>query len=293
MLVRPLAILVSLPLLLASSPGYTQADTAAVDRKKLNTLIIASAAGYTAGVATLNYVWYKDTERQSFRFFNDNREWKQVDKAGHFFASFYLSDLPARALRSCGVPARKADAVGALSGFLLTIPIEIMDGFSSGYGASAGDVIADAAGPVFFLGQKALWNEVRIVPKLSFHRTGFPARNPDLLGENLLSEIVKDYNGQTYWLSVDVDRFTRFPRWLNVALGYGAHEMVHARDSQNEALGLHPHRQYYLGVDIDLTSIKTRSKVVKALLYVASTVRLPAPAVAFSQGEVTFHAFYF
>src|SRR5687767_10951529 len=72
---------------------HAQEDTTRVNRKKLNTLIIASAVGYTGAVATLNYVWYKDTDRQSFQFFNDNAEWKQVDKAGHFFNSFYLSDI--------------------------------------------------------------------------------------------------------------------------------------------------------------------------------------------------------
>ncbi|MEX1239876.1 MAG: DUF2279 domain-containing protein, partial [Cyclobacteriaceae bacterium] len=101
-----------------------QSDTSNVNRKKLKTLIIASAIGYAGGVATLNYVWYKNTDRQSFQFFNDNAEWKQVDKAGHFFSAFYLSDVPSRALRSCGVGGHKADLMGALSGFLLTMPIE-------------------------------------------------------------------------------------------------------------------------------------------------------------------------
>src|SRR5688572_7564600 len=56
--------------------GQAQRDSTGVDRKKLNALIIAAGAGYTAGLITLNHVWYKDTERQPFRFFNDNAEWK-------------------------------------------------------------------------------------------------------------------------------------------------------------------------------------------------------------------------
>ena len=255
--------------------------------------MIASAAGYTAGMLTLNHVWYKDTGRQSFRFFNDNAEWKQVDKAGHFFASFYLSDLPAGTLRRYHVPERKADLIAALSGFLLTLPIEIMDGFSDGYGASWGDVAADAAGPTFYLGQKLLWHEIRIRPKFSFHRTGYPPMRPALLGDNLLSETVKDYNGQTYWLSVDVDKFVPFPQWLNLAVGYGAHDMVFARNHQNEALGFNPYRQYYLALDVDLSGVRTRSRVVKTLLYVVSAIRLPAPAFEFSVNGSKFHPFYF
>ncbi|MEX1238316.1 MAG: DUF2279 domain-containing protein, partial [Cyclobacteriaceae bacterium] len=136
-------------------------------------------------------------------------------------------------------------------------------------------------------------NEIRIIPKVSFHRTEFPPLRPRLLGDDLLSEMVKDYNGQTYWLSFDIDKFTPFPRWLNFAFGYGAHEMVYARDDQTEAVGFNPYRQYYLALDFDLTAIKTRSKLVKTLLYVASTIRLPAPALELSSRGSRFYPFYF
>jgi hypothetical protein len=274
-------------------PSFSQTDSTALNKRKLRTFLIASGAGYSAGLITLNHVWYKDTERQSFRFFNDNAEWKQMDKAGHTFSSFYLSDVASRMLKSCGVPGRKADLYGALSGFLLTLPIEVLDGFSDGYGASGGDVVADAVGPAIFLGQQLLWREIRVRPKFSFHRTGYAPLRPSLLGDNLLSEVVKDYNGQTYWLSVDVDKFTPFPKWLNVSVGYGAQGMVYARDTDNIVEGFQPHRQYYLGFDLDLSGIRTRSKVLKTLLYFVSAVRLPAPAVQFSQGKTKFRPFYF
>lgn len=277
---------------LTLSPASAQSDSSTVNKKKLRTIAVVSGVAYTAGLATLNHVWYKDTERQSFRFFNDNAEWKQVDKAGHFFASFYLSDLSSRALASCNVGEQKADLIGALSGLMLTLPIEIFDGFSDGYGASAGDLVADAAGPAFFLAQKFTWQEIRINPKFSFRRTGYPPLRPELLGDNLLSEVVKDYNGQTYWLSFDMDKFVAFPRWLNIAVGYGAHDMIFARDGQNLERGYDPYRQYYLALDVDLTAIRSRSKWVKALLYALNTVRLPAPALEFSRNGTKFHPFY-
>lgn len=290
---RPLVFLL-LPLFsLNFLAADAQVDSTSVDRKRLKTLIISSAVGYTAGLATLNHLWYKDTRRQSFRFFNDNAEWKQADKAGHFFASFLISDISSRALRSANVETRKSDLMGAVTGVLLTLPIEVFDGFSDGYGASVGDVVANVAGPAFFLGQKSAWGEIRIRPKFSFQRTGYPQLRPELLGDNILGEIVKDYNGQTYWLSFDLDKFTRFPRWLNIAVGYGAHDMVYARDHQNRERGFDPYRQYYLALDLDLTAIETRSKWLKALLYVVNIVRLPAPALEWSRGRTKFHPFYF
>lgn len=289
---RVVTVTVFVSLVLGCLHADAQSDTT-LNRRKVNTFLLAAGAGYTAGLLTLNHVWYKNTERQSFQFFNDNAEWKQLDKAGHFFASFYLSELPAGMLKRYGMREHKADLVGALTGFLSTLPIEILDGFSDGYGASVGDVLADAAGPAFYFGQQLAWHEIRIRPKFSFHRTGYAPLRPALLGDDLLSELVKDYNGQTYWLSVDLDRFTAFPRWLNVALGYGAQDMVYARDQQNTQSGYDPYRQYYLAVDVDLSGIRTRSRVVRTLLSLVSAVRLPAPALALSRKGAKFHPLYF
>ncbi len=270
-----------------------QADSTSINKKKLRTLAIASGVGYAGGLAALNHAWYKNSDRQSFRFFNDNAEWKQVDKAGHILSSYLLSDLSSTLLRGVGMPEKRSDVIGAVAGLMMTLPIEVFDGYSSGYGASVGDAIADAAGSAIFLGQKLIWNEIRVRPKFSFQRTRYAPLRPQLLGDNLLSEIVKDYNGQTYWLSLDVDKFVEFPKWLNVALGYGAQDMIYARDHENEAVGFSPFRQYYLAVDFDLTAIQTRSKALKTLLYLVNMVRLPGPALEFSRHGSKFHAFYF
>jgi hypothetical protein len=110
----------------------------------------------------------------------------------------------------------------------------------------------------------------------------------------LTSEILKDYNGQTYWLSVDMDKFIRFPKWLNLAAGYGAEGMIYARDRQNTEAGFAaPYRQYYISLDFDLTAIRTRSKVVKTLIFAANMIKLPAPALEFSAKGTRFHAFHF
>jgi hypothetical protein len=90
-----------------------------------------------------------------------------------------------------------------------------------------------------------------------------------------------------------VDKFTNFPKWLNIAFGYGANEMIYARDSQNHAANYYPYRQYYLAIDFDLSAIKTRSKLIKTLLFVASAIKLPSPAVEFSKRGSKFHPFYF
>jgi hypothetical protein len=265
-----------------------------VNKKRLNRVVWSSTAAYGATLVGLHQLWYKDSQRQSFRFFNDNQEWKQVDKLGHFFSGFYLSYGASRALKWCNVPDQKAALAGALTGFAVMVPIEIMDGFSDAYGASSGDLIANASGSLLYLGQTRLWNEVRIYPKYSFHHTNFAKQRPNVLGDSFFSEALKDYNGQTYWLSFDVDKFTRFPKWLNVAIGYGAEGMIYARDHQNIENGFDkPYRQYYLAIDFDLTAIRTRSKVLKTMLFLANMLKLPSPALEFSRGRARFHTFAF
>lgn len=288
-----LAILLTLVLVFPCKSSFAQHSDSLTDKKKLRAFIIASGVAYGGTLIGLNQLWYKNADHQSFRFFNDNAEWKQVDKAGHFYSSFYFSYGVSRALTWCKVPATKSMVAGALSGFLILLPIEIFDGFSDAYGASGGDLIANAAGASFFLGQQLLWQEVRIIPKFSFHHTHHAGLRSEVLGDNSLSEIFKNYNGQTYWLSADMDKFIRFPRWLNLSVGYGAHEMIHARDNQNLLAGYDSYRQFYFSLDFDLTAVHSRSKVIKTLLFLANTIKIPAPALELSRNRIAFHPLYF
>jgi hypothetical protein len=270
-----------------------QADSTSVNKKRLTKFIAISGTAYALTLVGLSELWYKDTDQQPFQFFNDNAEWKQVDKLGHFYAGFYFSYGTSKALRWANVPQRKSDLIGAVTGFLLLVPIEIFDGYSDAYGASTGDLLANATGSAFFLTQSLLWNETRIYPKFSFHRTDYAALRPNTLGDDFASEFLKDYNGQTYWLSFDMDKFIKFPKWLNLAVGYGANGMVYARDSQNDAAGYSAYRQFYFALDLDLTGIKTKSKALKTIFSLVSLLKLPAPTLEFSKKGTKFYPAYF
>ena len=123
-----------------------------VNKKRLKGFVIGASVGYSVTLIGLSSLWYSNSPSQSFQFFNDNAEWKQVDKLGHFYSSFNLSYGASRALRWCNLPPRKADLIGSLTGFLMMVPIEILDGYSEAYGASGGDLLANAAGAAFFAG---------------------------------------------------------------------------------------------------------------------------------------------
>ena len=269
-----------------------------LNKKRLRGFIIGASATYTVALIGLNELWYDDFEKESFHFFNDNDQWKQVDKVGHFYSSYQISLLSMNFYRWSGVSAKKSYFWGSMTGMIVMLPIEILDGMSSEYGASWGDLLANATGSFMLYGQYLLWKDIRIHPKFSFRQTSYPSIRPSLLGSNFQEELVKDYNGQTYWLSFDLYKFmkkgNRFPKWLNIAVGYGAEGMVYANDNINENNGFNSYRQFYLGIDFDLSHIKTESGFLRTLLYVGNMIKLPAPALEFnSEDGVIFHPFYF
>jgi len=285
--------LLALPLvcLIFHSGSFAQTNdsTSQVNRKRLNTVIIGSSAAYTASMIGLSASWYSQYDKQSFHFFNDASEWKQVDKVGHFYSAFQLSAIGSKLLQWSNLPKSKSDKIGTLTSFLIMSSIEVLDGYSADYGASGSDMLANAVGASFYLGQNLIWNETRIYPKFSFHHTDYAPLRPDALGSTFPEELLKDYNGQTYWLSVDMDKFIRFPKWLNLSAGYGANGMVYASESQNSTSGYTSYRQYYLSLDFDLTAFRSKSKVLNTIIFFVNMIKLPAPGLEFSNGKVKGH----
>ncbi|UOR03510.1 YfiM family protein [Hymenobacter aerilatus] len=279
-------------------PQLTLPDS--VRQARLNRRLPLLAGGLVVTYAGLTYglskAWYTG-ERSSFHWFNDFPEWKQMDKAGHFWGAFHESRGAVDMLRWAGLDDRKAIWYGGFVGFLLQSPIEILDGHDPKYGASATDLAANFLGSVGLIGQQLAWNEVRIMPKVSFRTTRYAPMRPNVLGRSFAERLLKDYNGQTYWLAVDVGAFmpatSRWPRWLQPAVGYGAQQMVYNDANANAALGLRAYRQYYLSLDVDLRHIPTRSKLLRRVFYVASIFHLPAPALEYSNRRgLVLHGLY-
>lgn len=284
---KPLLALIIFSLTVTAN---AQVKRDSVSNDRLKKIIIGGSVGYGSALFALNHLWYRGAEKQSFRFFNDNAEWNQVDKIGHFFSAYYLANGAQRSFVWSNVDEQKADLWGAVTGMLLLAPIEVFDGYSARYGASSGDLIANGAGALFFLGQKRLWGEIRIHPKFSYQRSDYASLRSDVLGDSEISRIIKDYNGQTYWLSLDLDKFIRFPSWLNVAVGYGADGMVYAREYHNQSNGFRSFRQIYLSPDIDLTAIKSRSRTIRSLLFFLNMVKIPAPGLEIADGKIHWRA---
>lgn len=256
----------------------------------------------TLGVALvgLNQLWYKDYQKSDFHFKNDNAHWLQMDKAGHVYSSYHLGRFSAELLDWSGVSKKNQLIYGATTGFVFLTAVEVMDGYSAEWGFSWGDVAANASGTALYVGQELLWNEQRIIPKFSFHRTPYAGARPEVLGSTFSEEILKDYNGQTYWLSANIHSFfkeSKIPKWLNVAVGYGAEGMITANDGLVNTVFLPEKertRQFYVSLDLDLTKIKTKNHVLKTLFSVFNSIKFPAPTLEFRElGGIKAHLIYF
>lgn len=273
----------------------TPSDT--LNKPRRNAVIITEGVVAASTLIGLNTLWYSDYPRSSFRTIDDSNEWLQMDKMGHIYASYQLGTLGANTLNWAGVSRKDQLIYGATLGFSFLTVVEVLDGFSQEWGFSWSDIAANAAGTGLYIGQDLLWHEQRILFKYSFHRTSYAQQRPDKLGEGFSEEFLKDYNGQTYWLSFNLKSFLKgesIPNWLNVAFGYGAEGMLTGSPNDDLFSDQNRIRQYYLSLDIDLSRIKTKSHFLKTLFDVLNVIKIPFPALEInSDGGIKMHYLYF
>jgi hypothetical protein len=230
-----------------------------------------------------------------FRWFDDWQEWQQMDKLGHSWGAYQISRNVGDALRWTGSSQRQVLLYGTLAGFVFQTPIEVFDGFSPKYGASWGDITANAAGSLLFLLNESLWHEQRIGLAWSFLPSPYAVQRPDVLGTGL-AQALKDYNGQMYWLTFRVHSFlpeggfkAKYPRWLGLAFGYGADGLLGGYGTVPAAvLAARESRQFYLSVHPDLANIRTRHRGLRTLLSVLACIKLPFPALEYNPSKGSF-----
>ena len=272
-------------------------DTLNVSRR--NAVIITEVSLGSLTLLGLNQLWYADFERSKFHTINDSDEWLQMDKLGHAFSAYQLGKVGADVMKWSGVNEKNQLIYGATLGFTFLTAVEVLDGYSAEWGFSWSDMAANAAGTGLFVGQELLWQEQRILLKYSFHQTKYASQRPDKLGDGFMEEVLKDYNGQTYWLSANVNSFvnsSKLPNWLNVAFGYGADGMLTGKTENVDDLFISQNRQrqFYLSLDVDLSKIKTKSRLLRSLFDVFNTIKVPFPTLEFNDRKgVKMHFIYF
>lgn len=282
-------------LFLEPSPQYNPA--------RLRGVLITEIAGGMVISAGLYYLWYRKHPRSRFHLFNDNREWLQVDKVGHLTTAYNIAAIQYDLMRWCGVKNDASIAIGSLTALGYMSIIEVLDGFSSKWGFSKGDMLANIVGSALFAAQQKGWGEQRVSLRFSYHGTIYPRYYPQELGKNWSSRIIKDYNGQTYWLSLNIKSFlpagNDFPAWLNMSAGYGAEGMVGAMKNPSSVNNkpvpdFQRIRQFYLAPDIDLMRVSSHNRPFVTAAYLSRFIKFPAPALEWNTSKRwKLHPFYF
>lgn len=282
-----------------------------------------ATAIYSGFAIGLWEAWYKNYELGKFRTFNDQGEWLNMDKYGHGYTAYHYSRWAYQGLKWSGTPRKQALIMSAGTSLLLQSTVEVMDGFSVKWGFSWSDMAMNSLGAGVFVGQELLWEEQRVNFKVSSFRRPHstapirPSNDPDgpksnlarraedLYGGTPWQRFIKDYNGQTLWVSANpavlIGKETKLP-WINLSFGYSPENVYGGfGNSWREgsfsynANDIAPrYRQYILSVDVDFDRVPSKNPVVRTFLHLINHFKIPAPALSYgSESGMGWHWLYY
>jgi len=253
---------------------------------------------WTGTIIGLSAVWYKDVEKTNWHTFDDSRNWLQMDKVGHFYTAHKINMLTSEHYMWSGINRKTSTLIGAGISFGYQTTLEMLDAYSKEWGFSWTDFMSNLGGVGFYSAQQLIWEEERIIPKFSFHQTVYATMRPEILGSNYLESLFKDYNGQTYWLSVNPSTFfnkSKLPEWLCLSFGYS----VEGKIIGDEEIAFHldqpiyAKREFLFSLDVDFSRIPTKRRWQHVVLKQLNYLKIPFPSLVLSDGKIGFNPFYF
>ena len=243
---------------------------------------------YASSLVALNGVWYKEFPKSKFHFFNDGSNWMQMDKFGHGFSGYLLSQKAVDLYRWSGVK-KSYPWIGFGIGMSYLGALEFMDAYNQGWGFSTYDVLANFSGGALYLSQELIFKEQLVLPKFSFFPSKYAAYRPNVLGKNFPEQLLKDYNGQTYWFSFPIGGFApsvKKMNWLCLSLGYSVDQKLVG--DQDAYLDFRASRQFLVSLDIDLTRLPIKNPTLKKVLAQLNMIKIPFSAIMIQQGNLSF-----
>lgn len=282
----------------SQSAFFSPADS--LNNKRLIGSSICTSVFWSGSIIGLSTVWYKDFPKSSFHTFDDSREWMQMDKMGHVFTAYHLSDKVSKLYRWSGVSRNKSALIGAGVGWGYQMSFEFLDAKSAGWGFSWSDVGANTLGSGLFLSQELIWHEQYFKLKFSYLPTDFAQYRPSVLGSTFSERLLKDYNGQTYWLTFSPGSLfpkSKIPAWIAIAAGYSVDaKLVGNSDFFQTADGLRSFtakREFVFSLDLDVTKLPIKKPWLKKVLSPFNVIKIPFPALVFRGNDISGRLLYF
>lgn len=295
-------ILVSFLLIATSSWGQNRffQPTDSLHSGRLAATSISVGTIWTGSIIALNQVWYDGFEKTKLHSFDDSKEWMQMDKLGHVFTAYHLSQQATKLYRWTGLDRKKSAWIGAGIGFGYQLTFEFLDGRSSAWGFSWSDLAANGLGSALFLAQEISWQEQKFKLKFSYHPTEYAQYRPNILGSNFGERLLKDYNGQTYWLTFSPGTLfpkSNIPEWISIAAGYSVDQKIAAKNdyfiSADGLKTFDAHREFVLSLDIDVSKLPIQKKWLKTVLNPFNIIKIPFPALVFQTKGISGSWLYF
>ncbi len=262
---------------------FTPADS--LRKPRLIATSAAIGAVWTGSIIGLSQVWYKDYEKMPFHSFDDSKEWMQMDKMGHVFTAYHLSDKFFKLYQWTGLERHKSAWIGAGVGWGYQFSFELLDAQSSGWGFSWSDMGANTLGSGLFLTQELLWQEQFLKLKFSYSPSDYAQLRPSVLGSTSTERLLKDYNGQTYWLSISPGAIfpgSQIPKWIALSAGYSVDsKLVGHEDFYQTTSGqvFNAQREFALSLDLDVTKLPIKKPWLKKVLSPFNVIKIPFPAL--------------
>lgn len=243
----------------------------------------------------LNFAWYRLYKQSSFHWFDDRREWNQIDKAGHVYGAYFETVWAYELLRWAGVDNKRAAITAAFIGMGFESTIEVWDGYSTKWGASKSDLAANFLGAMMAMVQYLMWEEQRIMCKFSYNGNEYKypkgelsERADQLFGRTFFERVLKDYNNITLWLSINPSKFVPAikPDWMCLAIGYGGENLYGGFENkwtdengqQHDRSDLPRYRVLKFSLDADLPQLRKNDPTGKAIFTVANIIKMPFPS---------------
>jgi hypothetical protein len=245
-----------------------------------------------------NTIWKKTGP---FNFAEDGHWTAYLDKGGHFFGTYLPSYIFSETLMTSGLSWDMSVIIGSSLGLAYTSYVEILDGFSQGFGFSPSDFYADLAGAGFFLAQ-------HYVPVLQNFSPKFMYVRPAWIGERNRAEaetFIDDYSSQVFWMSINVHNllptdFKKYwPTWLELSVGYAVYSLCAGSEvkcyPQSEYISkdVWGNRKVIISLDYNLVKmLPDGGSFWNWFKQSLNHVKLPAPAIEIGKNSTRFSLLY-
>ena len=260
----------------------------------------------TINLAVTSIAYYEFTSQMTQNFFRDYpygkfhlkqdwKTWRGLDKFYHNYGSYQMSSVFYQVNKASGFDSIKALNLAFLESTIFSTTKEFADGHIDVGGWSWNDILMNFTGNSLFYAQQRWWGSQRIQYKFSYFSSGLQKYNPSVLGTSYKNYWLKDYNGETFWLSTSLgDWKLTENKWLKpfgLCIGYGANNLIKEWDNPS-TFTLPRYSQYYLGLDINWQQIPTKNKVLKTVFFLLNRFRFPLPSIEInSLGKLQFHGY--